>query len=68
MVVEQGVSKDDIPLIMAIQNHKHWVDELSRAQRRGHQETHRDREHPLPFRALVPRQRINPLVMHARHG
>ncbi|NEX19291.1 EAL domain-containing protein [Thiorhodococcus mannitoliphagus] len=28
MVVDEGVSKDDIPLMMAMQNHRRWVDEF----------------------------------------
>ncbi len=28
MVVDHGISKPDIPLFMAIQNHRHWVDEF----------------------------------------
>ena len=28
MVVEKGISKEDIPMMMAIQNHRHWVDEF----------------------------------------
>ncbi len=31
MDIDEGVSRDDIPLMMAMQNHRHWVDEFADA-------------------------------------